>query len=72
MEGYLRCRILEIDSAIGKESANLGLFFLWDVVVTEFKCRELCEVLYFLRERCELIGLEVKCRELCEVLYLLW
>ena len=41
VEGYLRCRILEADSAIGKEGANLGLFFFWDVVAPEIKCREI-------------------------------
>ena len=71
VEGYLSCRTLEIDSAIGKEGANFGLFLFWDVVDPEVKCLEICEVLYLFRERCELIGFEAKCREICEVLYLL-
>ena len=50
VEGYLSCRILEIDSAFGKEGANFGSFFIGDVVAREVKCREICEVLYLLRE----------------------
>ena len=71
MEGYLRCRILEIEITIGKECANLGALFLWDVVAPEVKCGEICEVLYLFRERYELISTEVKCGEICEVFYLL-